>query len=112
MNCVETEVRIARNESVFRGINERQAEGHARFELEDAQEFVCECGDIACSERLRLTLADYERVRSHPRRFIVVPGHDIPAVEAVAELRPRYAVVEKQGRAGEVAEAQNPPHAA
>ena len=102
------EDRLARNESVFRGINERQAEGHAHFALEDAQEFVCECADVACAERLRLTLREYERVRSNPRRFIGLGGHELPDTEEVVEAHDGYAVVEKLGHCGDLAEEHNP----
>ena len=100
--------RIAENESVFRDVNERIQEGHVAFELEGAQEFLCECGDAGCTERIRLTRSDYERVRANPKRFAIVPGHDEPALEEVLEDHGTYAVVEKVGFGGAIAEARDP----
>ena len=96
--------RLARNEAVFRSINNRQAEGHAYFGLEDAQEFICECADVACTAIVRLTLAEYRTIRSDPQRFIVVPGHATPGIEEAIENRGDYAVIEKVGPGARVAE--------
>jgi hypothetical protein len=92
----ETEVeRIARTESVFREVNERIAEGAARFEADEA-EFVCECADGACTERVAATLEDYEEVRADGATFMLTPGHEDERVEAVVALEGSYAVVEKR----------------
>jgi hypothetical protein len=45
-------------------------------------------------------------VRSHPRRFVVLPGHEEPAVESTVEVYPDYVVIEKRGGAGRIAEAE------
>ena len=55
------EERIARNEALFREVNERIAESAQRFESQGA-EFVCECADQDCTERVEATLDEYERV--------------------------------------------------
>ena len=57
----EREVRIARTEALFRDVNERIAESAERFSARDA-EFVCECADPACAERVPATLELYEDV--------------------------------------------------
>ena len=41
---------------------------------------------------------EYENVRSHPTRFLVKRGHDIPEVEEVVRQRRRYAIVDKVDR--------------
>lgn len=86
--------RIARTESLFRDVNERVAEAAQRFESEEA-EFVCECADPACTDRIEAALDDYERVRADPTHFLVVPGHEDTRVERVVRARRRYAIVEK-----------------
>jgi hypothetical protein len=103
------EERAARNEALFREVNEqvdsiadRQGGGAAEELL-----FVCECSDDRCTERVAVPRPVYEAVRTHPRRFLVVPGHD-QDVEHVVEREARYAIVEKEGRAGEVAEQTDP----
>jgi hypothetical protein len=45
-------------------------------------------------------------VRSHPRRFVVLPGHEEPAVESTVEVYLSYVVVEKRGEAGRIAETE------
>ena len=57
--------------------------------------FVCECGHFGCSSTLELKIADYEEVRTNFDRFLVIPGHEIPAVDRVVERHPEYLVVIK-----------------
>ena len=54
----ERAVRIAHTEALFRNVNERIAESAERFNARDA-EFVCECADPACAERVPATLDQY-----------------------------------------------------
>jgi hypothetical protein len=93
----EEEARVARNESVFRHVNERIAET-AESGAWDATHFVCECDDPACQHRLELPLEQYEQVRTDSAQFIVAHGHDNPDHEAVVRRRPSYAVVRKLGQ--------------
>ncbi len=95
--------RIGENEVVFREVNERikgVSEGFSLV-LENA-EFVCECGLADCTERITMTLADYERIRKEPTWFAIVPGHEIDDVETVVERNPAFHVVRKE--AGEPAQ--------
>ena len=87
-------VRIATTEAIFRNVNERIAESAERFDS-DTAEFVCECDDRACTERVEAPLAEYERVRAEPTRFLLAPGHDNGAIERVIQRRAKYWVVEK-----------------
>src|SRR3954464_4214516 len=71
--------RIALNEATYRNVNEAmRADGP-----ENVITFVCECGRLGCNELIRLSRAEYGRVRSNARRFAIVPGHDVPGVEDV-----------------------------
>jgi hypothetical protein len=66
--------------------------------------FVCECGNLGCSETVELTIAEYEAVRSGFERFLVVPGHQIEEIEDVVEQHGSYLVVAKRDpRAAELA---------
>jgi hypothetical protein len=94
VNTIEAE-KIARNEALFREVNERIAETAERFDADEAS-FVCECADPACTERVDVTLEEYERVRSDGATFLLVPGHEDERVESVIELGDGHAVVEKQ----------------
>lgn len=100
--------RIAGNESVFRDVNERIADGRWPGEPDGPVAFRCECGSLACNQLIEVPLAVYERVRSDPRHFVLLPGHEIPEVEVIVDAGEGYAVVEKIGVAGEVAEANDP----
>ena len=86
--------RLAQNEALFRDVNERIAENADRFGVEKT-EFVCECADPSCTERVVVTLAEYESVRAKPTTFLLAPGHDEPAIENVISERGRFHVVEK-----------------
>lgn len=90
----EADVKVARTESLFRGVNERIAETAERFGAEDAS-FVCECGDATCTDRIRATLDEYEEVRSDGAQFLLIDEHIDPEVERVAERHRRFTIVEK-----------------
>ena len=94
---METEERIANTESLFRDVNERIAESAQRFEAPDTQ-FICECADSSCTERVPAPIADYEEVRADATHFLLAPGHEDGRVERVIERRRRYQVVEKFNR--------------
>jgi hypothetical protein len=101
--------RAARNEAVFRRVNERLEEVNAAFgSMLEGGEFVCECADIGCVERIELTLAQYEALRSVPTHFVVKPGHELAAEERVVEQHDEYLVVQKIGEAGERASDLDP----
>src|SRR3954453_20662638 len=100
------EVRLARNEVVFRAINQRIRELAGRFDQagDEAIAFVCECADETCVERLQLTVEQYDDVRAIPVRFVVRPGHEAtPLVERVIYRSEEFVIVRKVGVAGEVA---------
>ncbi len=86
--------RRALNEALFRDVNERIAESTGRFS-DEKTEFVCECADPNCAERVPATLAEYESVRSKPTTFLLAPGHHEPDIERVVSDRGRFYVVEK-----------------
>jgi len=103
----ERERRVGVNESVFREVNERIEELGEEFDA-SSLEFVCECSDPACNERVSISLAAYEAVRAHPDRFLLLPGHQQLDVERLVEEHDQYLVVEKHGQAGEIAEDSDP----
>jgi hypothetical protein len=102
--------RIGENESLFRAVNERiEGLNEAFGMVTETMSVVCECGDIACSEQIEISLPDYERVRADPTLFLVIPGHEIEDVEDVAERRDGYNVVCKhRGEPAEVARENDP----
>jgi hypothetical protein len=58
--------------------------------------FVCECGNLGCSETVELAISEYEAVRSGFERFLVVPDHQIEEIEDVVERHESYLVVAKR----------------
>ena len=108
------EDRIAHNETVFRTANEDLRSEWDRMGIHLAEEalFICECGDPACKQPMRLSVADYEAVRGDPNTFAVVPGHDDPAteelVDGVVVENERFAVVRKRPGLREETEATDP----
>jgi hypothetical protein len=99
--------RVAENEGKSRDVNE-VIEAHSPGERRSPGAFLCECGRAQCDYIIEITPREYERVRAHPRRFIVYPGHELPDAESIVEAQRDYLIVEKEGQAGRVAEAQDP----
>jgi len=100
------EARLARNEALFRSINERIRELAERFErlADESVAFVCECADQTCVERISLTPAQYDDIRAAPLDFVVVPGHEATRlVERVVAQGEGFVVVRKVGQAADVA---------
>jgi hypothetical protein len=84
--------RLARNQVLFRDVNEHIAE---LVGLQDGPlEFLCECSDVECTDALELDVEEYESVRAHSRLFVIVPGHEVPAVERVVDEGDRFTIVE------------------
>ncbi len=100
--------RLAHNEDVFRELNERIEAGTWVVSAEQRIAFTCECAALGCNVLVELTVAEYESVRAHARRFLLAPGHELPAIETVVHRGEGYVVVEKEGDAAEVAEASDP----
>jgi hypothetical protein len=91
----------ARNEALLRTVNDRikaldeSAGGWA--DADQRFEFQCECGKTnGCDERVEMSLAEYERVRSQRDRFAVVPGHEADEIEHVVERNDRFLIVDKR----------------
>jgi hypothetical protein len=106
---VTRDERLALNEALFRQVNERLLEVSSRLgTIDSGPEFVCECPDEACTERIRLSVAEYEGLRSNPRHFVVLAGHEARSVERIVSDRGSYRVVEKVGVPGRIAEDTDP----
>src|ERR671914_2115126 len=99
----QAEARGARTQSLFRDVNERVLDINEAFSIAiEHGDWICECADQACSERISLTLEEYEAVRASPIRFAVAPSeeHFFAELEFVVEKNERFWVVEKTGTAG------------
>jgi hypothetical protein len=94
---MERQRRIEENEKLFREVNERVAEMHKGFQTGPDPEWVCECGDESCFDKVAVSLADYQEIRARNDWFFIRPGHEKLDVERVVQQRDGYYVVEKDG---------------
>ncbi len=91
--------RQARNEALFREVNERIASLGERAEAyspDGTVDFLCECGEEGgCGQRVHVPVDVYHRVRAQDDRFVVRPGHETPEIEHAVEWTESYVVVDK-----------------
>ena len=98
----------AENESTFRSANEGLERKAQELDFGDQRSpYLCECEEPACTEVVMLARSDYEAVRSNPRGFFIVPGHDA-SEDRVVEQHDGFHVVEKTGEEGRIVEEQDP----
>jgi hypothetical protein len=105
------ENRAASNQTLFRDVNERIKELNEGFTLfTPLGEWICECANDTCTERVEMSATEYEKIRSEGTRFFVAPRdeHVWPDVERVMDRCERYWIVEKVGQAGELAKEGDP----
>lgn len=103
--------RFAENEALYRSVNEQIEAVSRRFgpAVDETMRVVCECGLLDCAQQIELSVGMYERVRSDPTLFLVVPGHENLEVEVVVEEHDGFTIVCKDTPPGrEVAEETDP----
>jgi hypothetical protein len=100
--------RAARNETVFRAINERIEAGAAMHGIESSERLHCECDRSSCFEKLEMRPAAYREVLERRYCFVTAPGHADPRIERIIEEHNGYCVVEKIGEAREALDKQHP----
>ena len=87
--------RLARNQVIFREVNER-LRALADAVPDGKTDYLCECSDVECTDKIELRLLEYESVRARPWTFFIVPGHERLEVERiVTDELASYMVVEK-----------------
>ena len=100
---------LAKNEELFRKVNERiETVSHTVAQNDALMEYLCECDRPDCYDRVSATRREYEAVRAESTHFIVLPGHEDPRVERVALSNERFMIVEKQGVAAQDAKESDP----
>lgn len=114
--------RLAENEVVFRQHNEQiqkdfdnldeisKSEGKGSFDYAENMvlEFMCECSNEKCTQRLPLALNKYGEIHQHRHRFTIVPGHERPKIEKIIEKTDTFIVVQKLVAPPHHASALNP----
>lgn len=93
---------------MYRTANERAKAWDERHSDTGVASYFCECAQPECRKKVRLRQADYERVRSDSRRFVIVPGHELPDVETVIEQNEGWAIIEKAPEVTPTVEALDP----
>ena len=97
------EHRAARNEALFRSVNEEIEKLGLATESRPEERrigFVCECSNGSCGETVQLTVPEYEAVRSGSRWFAILPDHVNEEIEHVVQTHSHYAIVEKDTPVG------------
>jgi hypothetical protein len=103
------EERIARNEALFREVNERvKVVREETGEPERRMRILCECGDEDCVAEIEISRDEYEQVRADSRQFVVTPGHITPDVESVVGEREGYEIARKYPAEAEIANRTDP----
>ena len=91
---MDRQERMIENEKLFREVNERVADLQANYSGPDP-EWVCECGDETCFDKVSVPIDDYQQIRAHDDWFLIRPGHEKTDVEKVVRQRDGFLVVEK-----------------
>jgi hypothetical protein len=105
---VDFSERAARNEEVFRGVNEQIEAGAEKHGVESPARFHCECDRETCFEMVELRPGVYREVIGRRYCFVTLPGHADARVEQVVEEHDGYSVVEKIGEAREALDRRHP----
>ena len=94
----EVQERLAYNEASYRTLNEGIERGHAGDPPDRQVGFRCECARLGCDQVIDVTIAEYEQVRAHPRRFVLAQGHQVPAEDTLVVSGAGWAVLHDAGR--------------
>src|SRR2546430_12207107 len=64
----------AKNEQLFRDVNEQiESLSQTIAPNDTTMEFLCECDNVECHEKVNATRSEYESVRAVATQFIVIP---------------------------------------
>jgi hypothetical protein len=104
------EERLAKNEIIFRDVNERIKDAAIWAAARDDRNlgFLCECSNVDCTLRLRVTVGEYERTRSDPSQFMIALGHELPEIEHIVFVGEGFQIVRKEGAAAVLAVKRDP----
>jgi 23S rRNA A1618 N6-methylase RlmF len=91
---MDRQERMIENEKLFREVNERVADIEANFSGPDP-EWVCECGDGTCFEKVAVPIEEYQQIRAHGDWFLITPGHEKADIERIVRQNGEFVVVEK-----------------
>ena len=96
----ERAARAARNELLFRAVNEEIVRITERFRTQLSEiDIVCECTDQSCVGTIRIAAEEFGRVERGDGTFLVLPGHEDVRIEEVVERNGGWVVVQKRSPA-------------
>lgn len=104
-----SERRQVENEMIFRRRNEKVGDdlsaldamhiddGNGRLVHDEdlVLQFMCECSDENCVTRIPMLLSEYQEIHTDRDTFIVLPNHQVEAIEKVHKETAHYSVVKK-----------------
>jgi hypothetical protein len=97
--------RAARNEALFREVNERIDDlAVLAPNRDELSQYVCECQNVSCAELIAMPQEDYRQVRRDPAEFVVAPGHERTELEEIVRRGEGWLVVRKLGAGADVAD--------
>jgi hypothetical protein len=107
----DRETRAVMNQSLFREINERVKDLNSGFSMVlPIGDWICECANDTCVERIEMSADEYEAVRRDGARFFVAPSdeHVLAHSQRIAERHDKYWILEKIGEPREIAKRADP----
>jgi hypothetical protein len=107
----DRQTRAGTNQALFREVNERVKDVNDHFHaFTSLSDWLCECANDMCTQRIEMAGEQYEQVRAAGDRFFVAPSdeHVWADVERVIERHENYWVVEKIELAAKVAKDSDP----
>jgi hypothetical protein len=84
-------------EEIFRSANELvDAAAEQSAQNTGKIPYICECADHLCLGRVELTRTEYEGVRRHTDRFVIIAGHLQAEGQHVVGMLGPYELVEEE----------------
>jgi hypothetical protein len=87
------DARTGENEALFREVNERLKERKQEDSVwVSPSQWICECAEETCTERIEMSPLEYEQLRSESTQFAVAPNEEHVSldVERIVEKRDGY----------------------
>jgi hypothetical protein len=82
---------------VIREVNERIAQLYQGEPSATAVELLCECENEQCAERILLTVAEYDDIRTRDGRYAVARAHAAASGRRLVGEGQGFAMVESSG---------------
>lgn len=91
-----SEKRLILNEATQRADNDKARRNLLNIlESSDVINFICECSNESCDERIALTNRQFIDLHQSPKEFVIKPDHETVAIENVVVKTPDYFIVRK-----------------